>query len=53
MGHIVFNNYVNATLAGVFMIVVIVVVFGIRTALKARRSAADRPESVSIDSVRA
>ncbi len=57
MGRIVFNNYVNATLAGVFMvIVVIVVVFGIRTALKARRSAtptAQETPYVSIDSVRA
>lgn len=57
MGRIVFNNYINATLAGVFMvIVVIVVVFGLRAAIKARRSAeptAQETPYVSIDSVRA
>ncbi|PZQ18745.1 MAG: carbon starvation protein A [Rhodanobacter denitrificans] len=38
MNRIVFNDYVNAGLAATFMtIVVIVVVFGIRAALKARR----------------
>jgi carbon starvation protein len=38
MHRIVFNDYVNASLALIFMsIVVIVVVFGIRAALKARR----------------
>jgi carbon starvation protein len=37
MGRIVFNDYVNAGLAAIFMaIVVIVIVFGIRAALKAR-----------------
>ncbi|HNR92442.1 MAG TPA: carbon starvation CstA family protein [Dokdonella sp.] len=57
MGRIVFNNYINATLAGLFMlIVVIVVVFGLRAAIKARRSAeptAQETPYVSIDSVRA
>jgi carbon starvation protein len=56
MGRVVFNNYVNATLAGIFMtIVVIVVVFGILAALKARRNAeptAQETPYVSIDSVR-
>ena len=56
MGRVVFNNYVNATLAGIFMtIVVVVVVFGIRAALKARRSAeatAQETPYVPIDSVR-
>jgi carbon starvation protein len=38
MNRIVFNDYVNAGLAATFMtIVVVVVVFGIRAALKARR----------------
>jgi carbon starvation protein CstA len=37
MGRIVFNDYVNASLAAIFMIIVVVViVFGIRAALKAR-----------------
>ncbi|MBN8482828.1 MAG: carbon starvation protein A [Xanthomonadales bacterium] len=56
MGRVVFNNYVNATLAGLFMtIVVIVVVFGIRAAIRARRSAeptAQETPYVPVDSVR-
>ena len=40
MGRVIFNDYVDATLCGFFMFVVIaVLVFGIRTALRANREA--------------
>ena len=41
MERIVFNDYVDAALAGLFMLVVLsVLVFGVRTVLAARRSGA-------------
>jgi carbon starvation protein len=44
MHQIVFNDYVDATMAGIFLFVVVAVAFfGLRTILKAR--AADRPSS--------
>jgi carbon starvation protein CstA len=40
MGRIIFNDYVDATLCGFFMVVVVaVLLYGIRTALAARKSA--------------
>jgi carbon starvation protein len=40
MGRIIFNDYVDATLCGFFMVVVLaVVLYGFRTALAARKSA--------------
>jgi carbon starvation protein len=40
MGRIIFNDYVDATLCGFFMVVVVaVLLYGIRTALAARREA--------------
>ena len=40
MGRIIFNDYVDATLCGFFMVVVVaVLLYGIRTALTARREA--------------
>jgi carbon starvation protein len=40
MGRVIFNDYVDATLCGFFMFVVVAVLFyGIRTALKANREA--------------
>jgi carbon starvation protein len=44
MHQIVFNDYVDAAMAGLFLFVVVAVAFfGLRTILKAR--AADRPSS--------